>query len=222
MNNKQIGFCALITFTFVTAFAEGVVTEPKTDPLKGVHRYSAASLRNNEIVVEAPGAYKSAQLQTLSSDKTMIMMAMFMPTETPSSWSEELKITTFIGSGSDFFEASDIDGFLSLLSNRVRSYCKDNFFVEFEKSPKFDRSYVQGCQKLDMAGGQSIYEYSEVALRNKELIIVSRVIKKSSPLESALKLDDPRINAIRGEVESISLCDKNVLCPPQTSSRRAD
>ena len=221
MNNKQIGFCALITFTFVTAFAEGVVTEPKTDPLKGLQRFSTASLRNNEIVIRVPNAY-NPQLQTLASDKTMIMTAMFMPTETPSSWSEELKITTFIGSGSDFFEASDIDGFLSLLSNRVRSYCKDNFFVEFEKSPKFDRSYVQGCQKLDMAGGQSIYEYSEVALRNKELIIVSRVIKKSSPLESALKLDDPRINAIRGEVESISLCDKNVLCPPQTSSRRAD
>lgn len=217
MNNKQIVFCALITFTYATAFAEGVVTEPKTDALKGVQRYSAASLRNNEIVVKVPDAY-NPQLQTLASDKTMIMMAMFMPTETQYNWSEELKITTFVGSGSDFFEQSDIDGFLSILSNRVRSYCKDNFFVEFEKSPKFDRSYVQGCKKLDSAPNQSIYEYSEVILKNKELIIVSKVIKKVSPLENALRLDDSRINTIRGEVDGISLCDKNVLCTPQISN----
>lgn len=217
MNNKQIGLCALITFTFATAFAEGVITEPKANPLKGVQRFSTASLRNNEIVIKVPNAY-NPQLHTLASDKTMIMTAMFMPADTPSNWSEELKITTVVGSGTDFFEASDIDGFLSLMSKRVRSYCKDNFFVEFEKSPKFDRSYIQGCKKLDSEPNQSIYEYSEVALRNKELIIVSRVIKKNSPLESALKLDDPRINAIRGEVEGISLCDKNVLCPPLMQS----
>lgn len=217
MNNKQIGFCALITFTFATAFAEGVITEPKADPLKGVQRFSTASLRNNEIAIRVPNAY-NPQLQTLASDKTMIMTAMFIQAETPSNWNEELKITTFVGGGSDFFEASDIDGFLSILSSRAGSYCKDNFFVEFEKSPKFDRSYVQGCKKLDSAPNQSIYEYSEVALRNKELIIVSRVIKKSSPLESALRPDDPRINAIRGEVEGISLCDKNVLCPPLMQS----
>lgn len=217
MNNKQIVFCALITFSYATAFAEGAVTEPKTDTLKGMKHYAATSLRNNEIVVRAPNAY-SPQLQTLASDKTMIMTAMFMPAETASNWSEELKITTFVGSGTDFFEASDIDGFLSLMSNRVRSYCKDNFFMGFEKSPKFDRSYVQGCQKLDSAPSQSIYEYSTVALRNKELIITSRVIKKNFPLENPLKIDDPRIISIRGEVNDISLCDKNVLCPPSNSN----
>ena len=214
MNNKQIVFCVLITFTSAIAFAGGAATESKADPLKGVQRYSSASLRNNEIVVRVPNAY-SPQLQTLASDKTMIMMVMFMPGETPSNWNQELKITTFVGTGSDFFESSDIDGFLSMLSSRVSSYCKDNFFIEFEKSPKFDRSYVQGCKKLDSAANQSIYEYSNVVLKNKELIIVSKVIKNGSPLETALKLDDPRINAIRSEVDGISLCDKNVLCTPQ-------
>ena len=213
MNTRHASLCALIAFTFALAFANGIAADSKTDPLKGVKRHSAASLRTNEIVVPLPNAY-SSQLQTLASDKTTIMMAAFLPSETPSNWSEELKIATFVGTGSEFFEKSDIDGFLTMLANRARSYCKNDFFVQFDKSPKFERSYVQGCKKLDSAPDQSIYEYSVVALRNRELIIVSRVIKKRSPLEGALRLDDPRVNAIRGEVDGISLCDKNVLCVP--------
>lgn len=214
MHIKQIIFCVLITFTCAMASAGGVPTEGISSPSKGVNRYYlTASLKNNEIVIRVPSAYK-AQLETLASDKTMIMMATFIPTESPSNWSEELKITTFVGSGSDFFEPSDIDGFLSLMSNRVSSYCKDNFFIEFEKSPRFDRSYVQGCKKLDSAPSQSTYEYSTVTLKNKELIIVSRVFKKNSPLEIPLKLDDPKIISIRDEVNDILVCDKNVLCSP--------
>ena len=203
-----------LSFIAATTFADGNATGAESGLLKGVKRYASVSLRSNEIVITVPSGY-TQQLQTLAADKTLLMMAMFRPSESPSNWSEELKITTFVGSGAEFFEQSDIDEFLSMLANRARSHCKDDFFVQFEKSPKFDRSYVQGCKKLDRAPDQSIYEFSAVALRNRELVIVSRVIKNKSPLENSLGIDDPRVTAIRAEVDGLTLCDKNVRCVPR-------
>ena len=219
MNIKNIALSTLISFAAVAAYADDGVTGLKADALSEIKHYSSASLKNNEVAVKVPNGY-NPQLQTLSSDKTLLMMAMFRPDESPSNWNEELKVTTFVGSEEEFFEQGDIDGFLSMLANRARVYCKDDFFMQFEKTTKFDRSYVQGCKKLDRAPDQSIYEFSTVALRNRELVIVSRVIKSKSPLGSPLNIDDPRISAIRAEADSITLCDKNVLCVPRANAAK--